>query len=381
MAKFKILTAALAVLLAGCAQNAPVQQEQPEEEKVIIEKDREVSFLAAGDNLIHGLIYYSGDQGDGSYSFDRMYERVSDEISSADIAYLNQETICGGTQLGLQSYPTFNSPYEILDSVAAAGFDWISTSSNHSMDVGEEGILSQLSHLEELPQLIQTGTNASADEAKEYKVIEKNGVKIGLLSYTYGLNGFALPDGKEYLVNLIDEDRIREDMKALNQISDVQVVSMHWGVEYQFEENEEQRALAQLLSDEGADVIIGTHPHVLQPMEVLKGEEGNETLVMYSLGNFVSAQDVNSRMLGGMAKCTLVYHPSDKSVSFKNICFEPTVMYFDPSGTDVQVYPLSEYTDDTGASHYLSAYGQDMSKQYFIDLVKEIMGNTVELVY
>ncbi len=380
MAKFKILTAALAVLLAGCAQNAPVQQEQPEEEKVIIEKDREVSFLAAGDNLIHGLIYYSGDQGDGSYSFDRMYERVSDEISSADIAYLNQETICGGTQLGLQSYPTFNSPYEILDSVAAAGFDWISTSSNHSMDVGEEGILSQLSHLEELPQLIQTGTNASADEAKEYKVIEKNGVKIGLLSYTYGLNGFALPDGKEYLVNLIDEDRIREDMKELNQISDVQVVSMHWGVEYQFEENEEQRALAQLLSDEGADVIIGTHPHVLQPMEVLKGEEGNETLVMYSLGNFVSAQDVNSRMLGGMAKWTLVYHPSDKSVSFKNICFEPTVMYFDPSGTDVQVYPLSEYTDDTGASHYLSAYGQDMSKQYFIDLVKEIMGNTVELV-
>ena len=381
MAKFKILTAALAVLLAGCAQNAPVQQEQPEEEKVIIEKDREVSFLAAGDNLIHGLIYYSGDQGDGSYSFDRMYERVSDEISSADIAYLNQETICGGTQLGLQSYPTFNSPYEILDSVAAAGFDWISTSSNHSMDVGDEGILSQLSHLEELPQLIQTGTNASADEAKEYKVIEKNGVKIGLLSYTYGLNGFALPDGKEYLVNLIDEDRIREDMKELNQISDVQVVSMHWGVEYQFEENEEQRALAQLLSDEGADVIIGTHPHVLQPMEVLKGEEGNETLVMYSLGNFVSAQDVNSRMLGGMAKWTLVYHPSDKSVSFKNICFEPTVMYFDPSGTDVQVYPLSEYTDDTGASHYLSAYGQDMSKQYFIDLVKEIMGNTVELVY
>lgn len=381
MAKFKILTAALAVLLAGCAQNAPVQQEQPEEEKVIIEKDREVSFLAAGDNLIHGLIYYSGDQGDGSYSFDRMYERVSDEISSADIAYLNQETICGGTQLGLQSYPTFNSPYEILDSVAAAGFDWISTSSNHSMDVGEEGILSQLSHLEELPQLIQTGTNASADEAKEYKVIEKNGVKIGLLSYTYGLNGFALPDGKEYLVNLIDEDRIREDMKALNQISDVQVVSMHWGVEYQFEENEEQRALAQLLSDEGADVIIGTHPHVLQPMEVLKGEEGNEILVIYSLGNFVSAQDVNSRMLGGMAKWTLVYHPSDKSVSFKNICFEPTVMYFDPSGTDVQVYPLSEYTDDTGASHYLSAYGQDMSKQYFIDLVKEIMGNTVELVY
>ena len=372
-------TLMVALLLSGCQRSVQPKQEPIEEE--VVEADQKVRFLAVGDNLIHGLIYASGAQPDGTYQFDSMYARTADTIAAADIAYINQETICGGTELGLQSYPTFNSPYEILDSVAAAGFDWISTSSNHSMDVGEEGILSQLSHLEELPQLIQTGTNASADEAKEYKVIEKNGVKIGLLSYTYGLNGFALPDGKEYLVNLIDEDRIREDMKALNQISDVQVVSMHWGVEYQFEENEEQRALAQLLSDEGADVIIGTHPHVLQPMEVLKGEEGNETLVMYSLGNFVSAQDVNSRMLGGMAKWTLVYHPSDKSVSFKNICFEPTVMYFDPSGTDVQVYPLSEYTDDTGASHYLSAYGQDMSKQYFIDLVREIMGNTVELVY
>lgn len=361
--------------LAGCQQ--AVQEQEPVQE-VIVEEDKEVQFVAVGDNLIHGLIYYYGDQGDGTYDFDAMYARVSDTISSADVAYLNQETICGGTELGLQSYPTFNSPYEILDGVANAGFDWISTCSNHSMDVGEQGILNQLAYIDDLP-LIQTGTHADESDLHAYRVIERNGLRIGLLSYTYGLNGFVLPQGKEYLVDLINEDQIEADMEAIKKISDVQVVSMHWGDEYQFEPNEEQQRLAQMLSDLGADVIIGSHPHVLQPMDLLTGKEGNQTLVWYSLGNFVSAQDVNYRMLGGMAQWTLVYHPADQSVTFEDVCFEPTVMYFDPMATDVQVYPLSEYRDELGTTHML--WEQDMTKQYFIDLSKEIMGDKVELVY
>ena len=128
-------------------------------------------------------------------------------------------------------------------------------------------------------------------------------------------------------------------------MSDVQIVGMHWGSEYQFEPDEQQRDLAQQLSDMGADVIIGTHPHVLQPIEVISGEQGNDTLVLYSLGNFVSAQDVNSRMLGGMAKWTLVYEPQTKAVSIEDVRFEPTVMFFDAAGKDVQVWPLSQYDD------------------------------------
>ena len=208
-----------------------------------------------------------------------MYARTADTIAAADIAYINQETICGGTELGLQSYPTFNSPYEILDAVANAGFDWLSTSSNHSMDVGEQGIRNQLAHIETLG-LTQTGTHGDESDAQTYRVMNKNGLRIGLLSYTYGLNGFVLPQGKEYLVDLIDEEKIQSDMEAIQAISDVQIVSMHWGEEYQFAPNEEQQQLAQLLSDLGADVIIGTHPHVLQPADILTGEAGNETSII-----------------------------------------------------------------------------------------------------
>lgn len=369
-------TLMVALLLSGCQRSVQPKQEPIEEE--VVEADQKVRFLAVGDNLIHGLIYASGAQPDGTYQFDSMYARTADTIAAADIAYINQETICGGTELGLQSYPTFNSPYEILDAVANAGFDWLSTSSNHSMDVGEQGIRNQLAHIETLG-LTQTGTHGDESDAQTYRVMNKNGLRIGVLSYTYGLNGFVLPQGKEYLVDLIDEEKIQSDMEAIQAISDVQIVSMHWGEEYQFVPNEEQQQLAQLLSDLGADVIIGTHPHVLQPADILTGEAGNETLVWYSLGNFVSAQDVNDRMLGGMAQWTLVYHPQDASVSFEEVSFTPTVMYFDGTGSDVQIYPLSEYSDELGATHYIQ--GQDMSKQYFIDRAEEIMNDSVELIY
>lgn len=264
-------TLMVALLLSGCQRSVQPKQEPIEEE--VVEADQKVRFLAVGDNLIHGLIYASGAQPDGTYQFDSMYARTADTIAAADIAYINQETICGGTELGLQSYPTFNSPYEILDAVANAGFDWLSTSSNHSMDVGEQGIRNQLAHIETLG-LTQTGTHGDESDAQTYRVMNKNGLRIGLLSYTYGLNGFVLPQGKEYLVDLIDEEKIQSDMEAIQAISDVQIVSMHWGEEYQFAPNEEQQQLAQLLSDLGADVIIGTHPHVLQPADILTGEDG-----------------------------------------------------------------------------------------------------------
>ena len=366
----------LVFLLAGC-QTTPAPT-QPETAETVKEETKEVSFLAVGDNLIHGAIYYYGDQGDGIYNIDGVYARTKQDISAADVAYINQETICGGTSLGLSSYPVFNGPYEVLDAVANAGFDWISTCSNHSMDKGEQGIRNQLAYLEKLP-LVETGTHQNEDDTKNYRVIEKNGLRIGLLSYTYGLNGFVLPEGKSYLVDLIDEERIQQDVENISEISDIQIVSMHWGEEYQFAPNEEQTQLAQMLTDLGVDVIIGSHPHVLQPVEQLTGKNGNETLVWYSLGNFVSAQDVNYRMLGGMARWKCVYDPNDQSVHFEDVSFEPTVMYFNQTITDVQVYPLSEYNDDLIATHYIQ--GQDMSKQYFIDLSKEIMGDKVELIY
>lgn len=371
----RTIIAVLALLvLAGC-QKAP----EPPQQTQSVPQPKTVSFLAAGDDLIHGLIYESGRQEDGSYDFRPMYARVKPQIEAADVAVINQETVCGGSELGLSSYPAFNSPYEILDALADAGVDWITTSTNHAFDFGEQAILNQLGHVREnYPQMMVTGTHDSAEDAKTMRVLQRNGVRIGLLSYTNGLNGLSLPEGKEYLVDLIDEEKIAADVASLSEVSDIQVVGMHWGTEYQFAPDDRQRELAQWLSDQGVDVIIGTHPHVLQPIQMITGEKGNETLVFYSLGNFVSAQDVNSRMLGAMAKWNMIYDPQDGHVAIEDVRVEPTVMFFDAAGKNVQVYPLSQYDDETASRHLLSLQGEDMSVSFFHDLCAQIMGEWME---
>ena len=171
-------------------------------------------------------------------------------------------------------------------------------------------------------------------------------------------------------------------MEELNQISDVQVVSMHWGQEYQFVPDGEQQRLAQLLSDAGVDVIIGGHPHVIQPVDYLTGSGGNETLVIYSLGNFLSSQNVNDQMLGGMARFKISFNKANDEVSFKDVAFWPTITYIGDNYQTYQVYALKDYTDELANQHMLHVYGgQDTSREYFINRVNEIMNDKVELVY
>lgn len=169
--------------------------------------------------------------------------------------------------------------------------------------------------------------------------------------------------------------KIAADVASLSEVSDIQVVGMHWGTEYQFAPDDRQRELAQWLSDQGVDVIIGTHPHVLQPIQMITGEKGNETLVFYSLGNFVSAQDVNSRMLGAMAKWNMIYDPQDGHVAIEDVRVEPTVMFFDAAGKNVQVYPLSQYDDETASRHLLSLQGEDMSVSFSMTCARRSWAN------
>jgi poly-gamma-glutamate synthesis protein (capsule biosynthesis protein) len=340
---------------------------------------RRVSFAAAGDNLIHSSVYDYGRQPDGTYRFDMLYRHLVPYLESADIAFINQETVCGGTELGLADYPCFNSPHEILDAVAGAGFDWINTASNHSMDVGEQGILSQIEHLKTLPGLVQTGTGASWNDAGIPRVVESGGVRIGLASYTYGLNGFALPAGKEYLVCLIDRDRIAEDYARLAAVSDVQVVNMHWGQEYQHVPTAEQEELAQFLADLGFDVVVGEHPHVVEPVVMLTGAAGNQTLVMYSLGNLISAQDAPARMLGALVCWTLCYDPATGEVGFENIEILPTVTHFVSGWTGFEAYVLKDYPDDLAAQHLLR--GSGLSRDYLVALSTDVFGDEFSLVY
>lgn len=235
------------------------------------ENKKSFTFVGVGDNLYHGAMYWYPYQRDGYYNFDSYYEMTNKYTQNADLAYINFETLCIGEEYELSGYPTFNGPTEILSSVNKAGFDWWSLSSNHSMDRGAEGLLTQIDLVRKnYPDVITTGSHTSQKDKKRTLVKEINGIKVGFLGYTYGLNGFSVPEDKPWLVDLIDKDQMKKDMEALSKVSDVQLVSMHWGEEYQMEPTEEQEDLANYLNELGAEVVIGSHPHVIEPAKVIK---------------------------------------------------------------------------------------------------------------
>ena len=235
--------------------------------------------------------------------------------------------------------------------------EFVTLGNNHTMDFGQKGLDNTTATLDEY------GIDYAVPDGS-FVYQSEDGPSIGL---------YAAPW-------CATEAQVRAGVSALAARGDVDLVVclMHWGMEGYYRPWGSQTSLGRAAVDSGADIVYGSHPHVLQPIEVISGEQGNDTLVLYSLGNFVSAQDVNSRMLGGMAKWTLVYEPQTKAVSVEDVRFEPTVMFFDAAGKDVQVWPLSQYDDTLAARHLLSQQGEDMSKRYFTDLCREIMGGMME---
>ena len=354
----------------------PIKQNTQEKTELKEEnKSSSFTFAGVGDNLIHQAIFSQYEMGDIDYDFKEDYALMKPYIEAADLSFINQETICAGEAFGLSHYPQFNGPTQILDAVADTGFDWLAASSNHSLDKGSDALLAELNYLHEnYPDISVTGAYRNEEESNQYIVREVNGIKVGLLGYTYGLNGIPLPEDMPWLVELINEDQIQKDMEALSKISDVQIVSMHWGTEYHTEIEAEQQAMAQKMNEWGVEVIIGTHPHVIKPAEIIQGEK-QDTLCYYSLGNFLSAQDTNEGMVGGMASFTLQYDFDTQETSFKDVKFTPTVMYYDPAFTTFKVMTIHDYNDDYIPSHYVASLGYDMSKAWIQNYVKEIMGS------
>ena len=339
----------------------------------IVEKEEKKSFtfVGVGDNLYHNIQYMCQEQNE-YYNFDSYYEMTNKYTQKADLAYINFETLCIGEEYGLSGYPTFNGPTEILSSVNKAGFDWWSLSSNHSMDRGVEGLLKQIELVREnYPDVITTGSHTSKKDRNRTLVKEINGIKVGFLGYTYGLNGFVLPEDKPWLVDLIDKEQMKKDMEALSKVSDIQLVSMHWGDEYQTYPNDEQQDLANYLNELGAEVVIGSHPHVIQPAKIIKGKK-QDTLVYYSLGNYTSTQDVDERMVGGMASFTVNYDPNTKKTSFTDTKFIPLITWFDAGYSTWKTYSIEDYNDSIASTHRLSGE-YDMSKEWVQQYVQSVM--------
>lgn len=287
----------------------------------------EVTLSALGDILIHGRVYNQAKTGSNTYDFKPMIKEVKPLIGKSDITFANQETMIGGTEIGLSTYPSFNSPYEVVDAFQDAGVDIAGIANNHTLDRGEKAILNATDRYDKIG-LPYVGGYRNQKDANTPRVINKNGVKLGFLAYTYGTNGIPVPEGKPYLVNLIDKNKMKKEIEEMKKLSDVVIVSMHWGVEYIRLPNEEQQELAQFLADQGVHLVIGHHPHVLQPMEWLEGQSGNKTFVVYSLGNFLSGQVGDYKDIGGIfsIKMTKELKNGTKKIELSEPDFIPTIV-------------------------------------------------------
>lgn len=340
--------------------NAPVETQAVTEPPVF-----EVSLVAVGDNLIHDTLYKSGKREDGTRDYSSFYENVRSDVSAADIAVINQETILGGDVRELSGYPMFNSPQEIGDAAAAAGFDVFTCATNHSMDVYEKGIFAEIEFFKtKHPEVMYLGLNETEEEYNTIKYLDVNNIRFALLNYTYGTNGIPLPSDKPWIVNMLDrKEKITQDITTARANADVVIVFPHWGTEYRMTPDEEQKEYAKFFSDLGVDIIIGAHPHVIEPVEWYVNEEtGKETLIYYSMGNFISHQHDPSSLLGGMVKLTI--RKENGKISINNAKLVPLVTYYTSTGNGYRftTYKLSDYTDELASTHSShTKYGNNVS--------------------
>ena len=223
-------------------------------------------LFMVGDALIHSAIYEDAQIADGSYDFKPMLKYIKPISSQYDLAYYNQETILGGADLGYSNYPLFNSPDEVGDAFVDAGFNLVSLATNHTMDKGERGVLHSVNYWSKQTNVVWDGQRESAEEREKIRVYECNGIKYAFFSYTTWTNGLETPDGKEYLNNVYSPDKAKNDIEKVKDKVDIVIVAMHWGTEYSMGVSSEQQQIANYLSSLGVQLIIGTHPHVVEPI-------------------------------------------------------------------------------------------------------------------
>lgn len=335
-----------------------------------------VSFMGVGDNLIHETVYNDALQDDGTYDFSKMYTNFKKDAKESDIAFINQETVLGGESLGLSGYPTFNSPTEIAKNLEKAGFNLANLATNHCLDRGEQGIANELEAFSNT-NIVTDGVYTSQEAFNTIPTFEKKGITFSFLAYTYGTNGIA-PD-YDYNVSYLDYDQIKSDVQKAKEISDVVIVSAHWGDENTFEPNDLQKHYAQLFADCGVDVVIGTHPHTIQPVKWIKGSSGNKMLCVYSLGNFIGGMLTTDNAIGGEIKFDFV-KKSDK-ITIENVKWIPTVIHFEGNQNNImevrynyKAYKLSQYSDKLAKKHVLNGYdGNTVSIKYITNKTKEVI--------
>ena len=346
---------------------APTNQVQADTEVVTEEvfKPTSAKLVAVGDNLMHRSCTLSAKNADGTYDFTKHFANMADIFKAADLAVISQDTVLGGIELGATSTETgiFNTAVELADGMADAGINVVLAANNHIMDEGSAGLNTMMSYFStKYPNITLLGVNNSREAKDEPVYVETNNINIAMINYSYGSNQTADLDASPYLLNQYDEDWLADILKQAREEADFIIAFPFWGEQNSMDYTQEQERQAQFLADNGVDLIIGSYPHVVEPVKWITAENGDRTLVYYSLGNFQSIQNTVENMLGGQANITISKeedgtHISDYSLDFVVTHYEQreSSEYYDI----VTTYPLADYTSDLAARHGMSVSGND----------------------
>lgn len=373
-----------------------------------------VSFCAVGDNLINEGGDYTADLlgladaragilGDGQYDFMPFYARLKKTISSYDIAFVNQETTLGGnTEFDYSGYPAYNTPDEVAEAVVKAGFDVVNCNSNHTYDTWTDSIEHAQKVWAAQKGITVIGSYTSDKDRQNIRVVERNGMKIAFLSYSYGQNGYDQDDlPNDYYAVPFDKKKMAKEVGRAQKLADAVVVYMHWGEENTHELSSQQEEYASYLAGLGVDLTIGSHAHVIQPVEYVsrdssiatseeddeedKGKDAtsNKMLCVYGLGDFLSGYTLPKTILSGMFTCDFV-RDGDGNVTVENPVWHGLVEHNE--GDEDTVYLLSEYTDELAQSNTLLArvgendeYATDDPLEWAKQTTKDVVGDAIKV--
>jgi len=390
-------------LLIGCvpreaAQELPVEiaaekaiiisDHQKPQESVSVQQlpAPEITIIMVGDILLHTTVNESGKMEDGTYNYKHLFQNVREDIEDADLAIANQEVILGGVEMGLSGYPAFNGAFEVGDALCDAGFDVILHATNHALDQGKKGLLNCLDYWEKShPEMSVLGIYESAEEQEnDVFLYEKYGIKIAILNYTYGTNGIAMPSDMPFAVNLLDQDQIQKDVMKAKEKADFVIVCPHWGTEYNLGISKQQEEYAKLFADLGVDLVIGTHPHVIEPIKWVEStvpkdatqENPHKMLVYYSVGNFINATSrtgdgVAAQAVGVMAKVTISKDETGEAVISQYEAIPLVTQMLTGPGL-ITTYKLSDYTEELAEGNEMVLHDSAFSYQYCKKLYNDI---------
>ena len=293
-------------------------------------EDTDISFVVFGDNLVHEPIYQYGlhkidESGtssnnnsiiDNSFDFLFQNKEIQRAIAESDVAVINQETPFTDQPSRYSDYPRFGTPVDVGEAIADAGLDVVTCATNHAMDQGVDGITYTKDFFDSHDILCVGIQSEDEKDYRPYEILIRNGVKFAFLNYTYGTNDITVPTDRSYMVHILDdEEQIRSDLKAAGDEADFMLVFVHWGTENSKEPDEFQQKWTRIFMESKVNAVIGTHPHTLQPYEILQDDSGHEMLVYYSIGNYISAQQEQSCVKGGMARFTVSLTPDGYQIS------------------------------------------------------------------